>query len=179
MVTTSLSSGSSLRLAAPATAAGSAAIALAVYQVAVPGTPSASFDSVLDWVREGLFLIYLLASVAAVVIARRSGLAPAATAALLAIGYGLIATGVAIGMVLRDDPDWFFLLAGPGLLASSAAFVLWAWIGWRSRVLPAYDVLLCLVGGLTAIALAELGTSVLVGAHWLYVAARLRNVSGS
>ena len=179
MTTTSVTQQTNVRHALPATIAGLAAVALAIYQVAVPGSPDASYESVTDWLRESLTLVFLVASVVGAVFARRAGFAPAPTPLLMWFGYGLIATGVLIGMVLREDPDWFFLLAGPGLLASAGAFLVWAWWGWRRRILPAYDVLLCALGGVTALALAEFGTSVLIGAHWLYVAARIRGVGES
>jgi len=48
-------------------------VAPAIYQVATPGTPSATFDSPSDWLREALFLSYLLASIGSVRDAARRG----------------------------------------------------------------------------------------------------------
>jgi hypothetical protein len=151
--------------------AGATAAAMAIYQVARPGSEAATFDSVLDWLREGLFLTYLLGSILTMVFATRTGLATRAPALLVSAGYGLIAIGVLVGMALQKDPDWFFVLAGPGLLASTTGFVWFAVSGFRRRVLPGWAALLAGVGGATAIAMSELGTSILIGAFWLWVAA--------
>jgi hypothetical protein len=81
--------------------------------------------------------------------------------------------GVVSGLVLREDPDWFFLIGGPGNLLAGIGFVTLAVTGWRRDVLPAWASLLCAVGGLVAVLLSEFGTSVLIGAFWLYVATTL------
>jgi len=156
--------------------AGLAAVGTAVYQVATPGPPQASFETLADWLRELLFATYLAASVGAVVLARRHRLAPTPTAWLVGLGYGAILGGVLYAAVTRDDPDWFFLLAGPGNLAAIVGFVLWALRGRRERVLPLWAALLCGVGGTVAVLLAELGTPVLVGSFFLYLATRLHAV---
>jgi hypothetical protein len=160
---------------APVTAvlAGLAAIGTAVHQVATPGPPQATFDTLADWLRELLFVTYLAASVGTVVLARRHRLAPAAAAWLVGLGYGAILGGVLYAAVTRDDPDWFFVLAGPGNLAAILGFVLWAVWGSRHRVLPMWAVLLCGAGGTVAVLLAELGTPVLVGSFFLYLGTRL------
>jgi hypothetical protein len=151
--------------------AGTAAIAMAIYQVARPGTPSATYDGLLDWLRELIFLLYLLGSIAAMTRALRSGLATRWPAALVRGGYALIAIGVTAGMILQEDPDWFFVLGGPGQLAGIVGFVWFAVSGYRRRLLPPWAALLAGVGGVTAILMSELGTSVLIGAFWLWLAA--------
>lgn len=153
--------------------AGVAAIGMAIYQVATPGTPEATFDSVSDWVREALFLTFLVASIAALATAVGDW-AGSLPARLVQAGYGLIAIGAAIGMALREDPDWFFALAGPGLLLSTVGFLWLAIVAVRRRALPLWAGLLLGVGGAVAIVMAELGTSVLIGAFWLYAAPRNR-----
>ena len=159
--------------------AGVLAIALAVYQVATPGGPAATYESLLDWLREGLFTAYLLVSVLAVRSAVGRGLAPAGAGWSIGIGYAAIAVGVVYGMVTRDDPDWFFVLAGPGNLAAAGGFVGWAVWGLRRRALPLWAACMGAVGGVVAVLGAELGTSVVVAGFWFYVAARLRGgVSG-
>lgn len=154
------------------TGAGLTAIAVAIYQVATPGTPQASYDCAADWLREALFAGYLLLAVATVLLAHRAGLAPRAAALLVSLGYGAIAVGVAVGMALQDDPDWFMVLGGPGNLLAIAGFVTWAVWGRRRKVLPWSAALLCGVGGSVAILFSELGTSVLVGAFFLWLAFR-------
>jgi hypothetical protein len=158
---------------APAVA-GIAAIAMAVYQVATPGTPHATFDSFSDWLRESLFLTYLLASIAGLAMTRRDGITAKIPTWMVQAGYGLIAVGAAAGMILRDDPDWFFVLAGPGLLLSTIGFIWLAINALRRRTLPLWAAALAGFGGAVAILMAELGTSVLIGAFWLYVASHGR-----
>ena len=151
--------------------AGVAGIGMAIYQVATPGPPGSDFDSCDDFVlRDGLFLVYLLASIAAVTGAWRAGLATRVSARLVAVGYGLISVGVVASIALREDPDWFFALGGPGILLSAAGFVILAVSGVRRSRLPVWAALLAGVGGLVAIVMAELGTTVLVASFWLYVA---------
>lgn len=169
--------GAPSALSTPATllpaVAGVAAVGMAIYQVATPGTPEANFDTVADWVREVLFLTYLLASIAALGAAVPDW-AAALPARLVQGGYALIAVGAAIGMALREDPDWFFALAGPGLLLSTIGFVWLAVSAVRRRALPLWAGVLLGVGGAVAIVMSELGTSVLIGAFWLYAAQRAR-----
>ena len=89
------------------------------------------------------------------------------------MGYGAVVAGVVFGLVLREDPEWFFLLGGPGNVLAGIGFVTLAVAGWRRDVLPAWAPLLCAVGGLVAVLLSEYGTSILIGAFWLYIAATL------
>lgn len=160
-----------------ATTAGVAAFATAVYQVATPGPPQATFESLADWLRELLFVTYLAASIATVALARRRQLAPRATLWLVGSGYGAILGGVLYAALTRDDPDWFFVLAGPGNLAAIAGFVVWAVWGRRTGVQPPWAAVLCGVGGTVAVLLAEVGTSVLIGGFLLHLATRLRSGS--
>lgn len=150
------------------------AIALAVLVVTVVPPPEqdteALYTSAWQVVRDVGLLAYLLATIAAVELARRRSTVGAVAARLVQGGYGLIAIGVIAGFVLQDDPDWFFVLAGPGLLASAAGFVTWAVQARRRRLLPLWAALLLGIGGVTAIAGAELGTGVLIGSFWLYQA---------
>lgn len=153
--------------------AGVSAVLMAVYQVASPGSPTANYASVSDFAREGLTLSYLLLTCAAVWTALRAGIVRRVGALLVIVGYALIAVGVAIGLILRSDPDWFFLLGGPGNLSAGIGFVVMAVTIWRARTLPRWAAVLCGVGGFFAILLAELGTTVLIGAFWLFLATRL------
>lgn len=158
-------------LARAAAIAGVAGIGMAIYQVATPGPAGSDFDSWDDFVlRDGLFLVYLVSSIAAVTGAWRAGLATRISARLVALGYGLISMGVLASIALREDPDWFFALGGPGILMSAAGFVVLAVSGIRRATLPVWAALLAGVGGLVAIIMAELGTTVLVASFWLYVA---------
>jgi hypothetical protein len=152
--------------------AGVLAVGMAVHHVATPGPPGATFGSLSDWLRDGLFLGLLCSAVAAAWSVRPDGLVPRASLRLLTVAYGMLALGVSAGLVLQDDPSWFMFLGGPGILLSAAAYVWWAAWGRRRGVLPGWAALLCGVGGLVVIVAAEFGTSVLLGGFWLYLAFR-------
>ena len=107
----------------------------------------------------------------AVLASWRAGVAPRLAASCISIGYGLLGMGVLAGLLLQEDPDWFFLLGGPGNLLGLISFGVFAVVGWRRSALPLWAAVLCGVGGLVAIVLAEFGTSVLIGSFWLYMAA--------
>ena len=73
---------------------------------------------------------------------------------------------------MPSGPEWFFVLAGPGILASVVGFVWWAVTAGRRGQFPRWLAVLLAVGGLTAIVGAELGTTVLIGAFWLALSGR-------
>jgi hypothetical protein len=154
----------------PLIAAGVAAIGMALYQVLTPGEPTASYDSALDFLREGLFLLYLVASIAAMFLARRQGLLPGIGAWLVGVGYGLLTIGAGAGLVMLKDPDWFGVLGIPGNLLAMAGFVTAAIMAWRARSVPGWATLLLAVGGFFAVLAAEFGTGVLIGCFWLWAA---------
>jgi hypothetical protein len=150
--------------------AGITALLMAVYQVATPSGPAATYDTLLDWSREVLFLSFLVLSILATIRAARRATAPRATAVLVAVGYGAVAAGVTAGMVMREDPEWFFLLGGPGNLLAMAGFVTWAVWAWRRKTFPALVAVLCGLGGVVAVLGSEFGSSVLIAGFWFYVA---------
>ncbi len=164
------------RLRTWAMIAGASAILLAIYHVATPGSPGgAVYESLSDYFREIGFLTYLVATVVAVVAASRAGLSNRTAAGLIATGYSLIAVGVAIGLILREELDWFFLLAGPGLLLSAVGFLVFALGIWRRSSLPRWTAVLAGIGGLVAIIMTEFGSGVLIGSFWLFVASYSRS----
>jgi hypothetical protein len=150
--------------------AGLVAIAGAVSQVVTPGSPQFSLDSLGDWMRELGFLAYLVATCLAVAAARRAGLAPRVPSILVLLGYGLLAAGVLAGLVLREDPEWFFVVGGPGNLLAAIGFVWWAIAGWRSQAIPGWASLLLGVGGFFAVLFSEFGTGLLIGSFWVWLA---------
>jgi hypothetical protein len=158
-----------------ALALGILAIVNAIVVVGVAPPPDNAdelYERAGDYVRDALFLAFLVGTIIAVDVAVRRSVAPRAAGRLIQVGYTLIAVGVAIGLALRDDPDWFFLLAGPGILASIIGFVWWAIAAWRRRRFPVWLAALLGVGGLTTILGAEAGTSVLIGSFWIAVSLR-------
>lgn len=156
----------------PAAVAGVCAVGLAIYHVATPGLPGgAVYVSFADYFREVGFLLFLVATIAAVVGMPAAGITNRLGTRLVAGGYSLIAAGVAIGLVVRQELDWFFVLAGPGLLLSTVGFIVLAVGIWRRSSLPRWAAVLAGVGGALAIIMTEFGTGVLIGAFWLFVAA--------
>lgn len=152
------------------------AIALAVVVVTVvPPSEQDSdklYTSAWQYVRDIALLVYLIVTIVAVEIARHRSAITTRPARFVQAGYALIAVGVIAGLALRDDPDWFFVLAGPGLLASAIGFVWWAAQARRRRILPTWAAVLLAVGGVTAIVGTEAGTGVLIGSFWLYAGFR-------
>lgn len=105
--------------------------------------------------REIGFLTFLLTTAVVTEIARRRRLAPARAGMLVPIASILIAIGVAAGLVVREELDWFFVVAGPGLVLSAIGYVTWAvWAG-RAQLFPVWAAVLLGVGGLTAIVMSE------------------------
>jgi hypothetical protein len=149
-----------------------AALTLAIYLVAVtpPAAGRQTFDTVQEFAREGLMLVWLAASIAAVRSAHSARLAPKVASWMISAGYGLIFVGVAIGVALREDPDWFLAFGAPGQLLSMAGFVIWATQAKQHETFGLPLVLLCAVGGLTAILGAEVGLTVLIAAFWFGLA---------
>ncbi len=158
------------RLTVAAITAASGAIGMALYQVLTPGPPEASYDSVTDLLREGLFLLYVIGSSLAMLAGRRRGLFAGRGPALVAVGYSMLAVGVIAGLVMQADPEWFAILGIPGNLLAGIGFVMTAVAGRRARRLPIWAALLLGVGGFVAILMAELGLTVLIGCFWLWVA---------
>lgn len=158
-------------LSASAAVVGVLAIAGAIYQVSTDGPPEFALDTWGDWFRELGFLSYLLASVVAVTGARRMGLLTSTPSWLIRIGYSLVAAGVLAGVVMGEDPDWFFVVGGPGNLLAIIGFIWWGIVAIRGRRMPLWACLLCGFGGTTAVLFGEFGTGVLIGSFWLWVAA--------
>jgi hypothetical protein len=152
--------------------AGAFAIGLAVLMVTVDGPPEFRLETATDWMRELGFLGYLAATVVSVAAVRRRGVIPKIPSVLIQVGYGLLVIGVTAGLVLREDPDWFFVLGGPGNLMAGVGFVWWAIWAATTRTLPVWLAVLGGVGGFVAVLGSEFGTGVLIGSFWLALAAR-------
>lgn len=156
--------------------AGVMAVVLAFYLIAVepPSSGQQHFDSLSEFGREGITMLWLASSIGAVWAARRAGIASDPALRMIAVGYGLILAGVVIGVGLRRDFWWFLLLAAPGQLLSMAGFVTWAVWARRHSIFGRPTALLCAVGGLVAILGAEFGLTVLIGGFWFGLVPALR-----
>lgn len=152
--------------------AGTSAIALAVVLVTVEGPPEFRLETASDWLRELGLLLYLAASIVAVAAVRGREQIARAPSVLIQIGYGLLVIGVSAGVILADDPDWFFVLGGPGNLMAGVGFVWWAVWASVTRTLPVWLAILGGVGGFVAVLGSEFGTGVLIGSFWLVMAAQ-------
>jgi hypothetical protein len=174
METTDARSRPSSLQAAAVIGAGLSAIAMALTQVLTPGPPTADYESASGVAREALTLVLLLFSIAAVLVSRRLGDLPGRGPLFVAVGYGLLVVGVAAGLALREDPEWFAVLGLPGNLLASIGFIVAALAGWRARRIPGWAALLLGVGGFVAILGSEFGTTVLIGCYWLWYARWMR-----
>ena len=119
------------------------------------------------------FLVTLVATTLALAATSAAGVAPRRPAVLAIVGYGAIAVGVFIGILLGEDPDWFFLIGGPGNLLAAIGMV---WIGIHvivSQVWPRWTGVLFVLAGLFSVLFAELGTSLLAVVLWSVVGWRL------
>ena len=152
--------------------AGAFAIALAVLMVMVEGPPEFRLETATDWMRELGFVGYLVASVVSVGAVRRLRHIPRVPAVLIQVGYGLLVIGVTAGLVLGEDPDWFFVLGGPGNLMAGVGFVWWGIWASVTRTLPVWLAVLGGVGGFVAVLGSEFGTGVLIGSFWIAMAVR-------
>jgi hypothetical protein len=156
-----------------------ASIVGAIYQLLTSGPPGASYETVDDYVRELAFLTYLVGTIVAIRAARTVGIITRNPSWLIVIGYGLITVGVTIGLALRDDPDWFFLLGGPGNLLAAIGFVAWGVIAGRTKVFSWWLAGLCIVGSIIAVLFAEFGTGLVIAAFWIVIAVRTRAIGSS
>lgn len=161
------------QLVIAARVAGVTAIGAAIYQVATPGPPAgAVYETVAGYAREIIFLVYLTASILALLAIQRAHIAGRLGPRLVVAGYSLIAIGVGVGLIVREELEWFFVLGGPGLLLSTIGFLTLAVGIWRRALLPRWAAVLAGVGGAFAILMSEFGTSVLIGSFWLFMATR-------
>lgn len=155
-------------------AAAATAGALAVLLVMRNRPPEPDFDDPMQYVQDGMFVTYLVAAAAALVLAARAGLVARTAARLVAVGYGMLVVGVLAGMALQEDPEWFAVLGGPGNLIAGIGFVVLAVAAVRRRTLPVPLAVLGGVGGLFAVLFSELGSGVLVAAFFAGLARATR-----
>ncbi|MCX6397945.1 MAG: hypothetical protein NTV23_15765 [Propionibacteriales bacterium] len=152
--------------------AGGCALALAIYHAISTSAPSADYASLGGNLREIAFFAYLVGSVVAIWMVRRAQLTTPLAARLIGGGYALVAFGVAAGFVLRDDPDWFIIVGGPGNLLALVGWIALGVSGARRGLLPRWTAVLGAIGGVFAVLFAEFGSQVLIASFWLFLATR-------
>ena len=143
----------------------------AAYLVLVPvhlthGTFDGSLETTADYVNDIAFLSALLLTVPALlVLGAARGLPRRATVAI-AVGQGLVAVGVAAGLMAGESPSWFAAVGLPGNLI---AFAAWIVVARRAteypmpvRILMAVSVPFGLLGG-------EIGLTIVPAALWLFL----------
>lgn len=155
---------------AGAWAASATAAALALVLVLREGPSKPDFSDPLQYVQDGLFLAYLVTASIALVLAARAGLVARTAARLVALGYGLLVIGVAAGMVLREDPEWFAFIGGPGNLLAGIGFVVLAVAAARRRTLRVPLAVFGGVAGFFAVLFSEFGSGVLVAVFFACLA---------
>lgn len=151
-------------------AASATAAALALVLVLRDGPSKPDFSDPLQYVQDGLFLAYLVAASLALVLAARAGLVARTAARLIALGYGLLVIGVSAGMALREDPEWFAAIGGPGNLLAGIGFVVLTVAAVRRRTMPVPLAVFGGIAGFFAVLFSELGSGVLVAVFFACLA---------
>lgn len=148
------------------------AIGLAVYGALSTAPPTADYETLSGNAREVAFLIYTVGSIGAIAATQRAGVASTWSARLIGAGYALVAFGVAAGLVLREDPDWFLVVGIPGNLLAMVGWVMFGVTAARTQRLPRWAATLAAIGGVIAVLFADFGSGVLIGCFWLSLARR-------
>lgn len=144
--------------------------ALALMLVLRDGPSKPDFSEPLQYVQDSLFLAYLVAAGAALLLAAGAGLVARTAARLVAVGYGLLVIGVAAGMALREDPEWFAVIGGPGNLLAGIGFIVLAVAAVRRGTLPVPLAVFGGIAGFFAILFSELGSGLLVAIFFALLA---------
>jgi hypothetical protein len=92
------------------------------------------YDKPIEYVNDGFFALALLGiALTVLLVARLTGRA-VWIARAVAVGDVLLIIGVLIGMISGEDPEWFFVLAGPALLLNLFGLILLAWKWWSTFI---------------------------------------------
>lgn len=157
-------------LGTAATVGGLAFVGLAVSNLANPPFDG-TFDSTPEYVHEALGLTTAL-MIAGLFALRRLQGAPRGAVGMAAAGHLLIVLGIAIGLALGEDPEWFFAVAGPGLLLWLIGTVRLGVHTWRAGVLPRWTAVALALTIPVGMMLGEIGGSVVPGVLWVYLGLR-------
>lgn len=163
-------------IAACAIAAGLSGLALAVIQL-TSGPFDGNYERTADYLNDFALVGLLAFAIGGELGLRRSqGSAPWAIRTAIA-GQCLLIIGISIGIALGDDPDWFFVIGGPGqLLWLTGTIGLGVQI-WRTGVYPRWTAAGIALSVPFGIIGSEIGLTAVVGVTWLFLGFRMLRAS--
>ena len=127
----------------------------------------------VDPANDSAFLAVLVVTIVSFHAVRRVAGGSAWPAWLATGGISLIAAGVVVGLVQGSDVEWFFALAGPGLLAWLAASITLAIRAWRTRTLPRWCLPIFALQVPVVVIAANAGGALVGAVMWMAVAHRI------
>lgn len=136
------------------------------------GTFDDQLTSTVDYVNDASFTAALLGcAIAALGLARRAGLGPKMTLAVVG-GPSLVAVGVGVGLALGHSPSWFMLAGGPGNIAWLVGLIGLSRTLRRSdaRELPGWVVRTLPLTPIAGVLFGEFGGTLLPALLWAMVA---------
>ena len=143
--------------------------------VAVEGPSGGTYETTTAYVTDVAFMTALVATALALVALNGAIGAPTHAIRAAMAGQVLLSLGVLAGVALGEDPGWFGAIAGPAILLTLYGTVRIGVHAFRNRALPrAAAILLALTVPLAIAPGGEAGGGVIIGALWLWLAARPR-----
>ncbi|MCW2922458.1 MAG: hypothetical protein JWL76_2332 [Thermoleophilia bacterium] len=127
----------------------------------------------VDPLNDGTFLALLALTVVSFHAVRRMVGGSAWPAWLATVGISLLIVGVVVGLVQGTDPEWFFALAGPGLLSWLVASIALAIRAWRTRTLPRWCMPIFALQVSFVVMASNAGGALVAAIMWAAVAHRI------
>lgn len=110
---------------------------------------------------------------------QRQQVSPAIAGSAIAAGVSalLLIVGISIGIALADDPDWFFVIGGPGQLLWLIGTIGLGVQIWKARVFPRWTAIGSGLSVPFGIIGSEVGLTAVVGVTWLVLGFKLLELS--
>ena len=141
--------------------------------VAVEGPSGGTYETATAYVTDAAFATGLVLLAVALTMLGRAVAAPRHAVRAAAAGQLLLSLGVLAGVALGEDPAWFGAVAGPAILLTLYGTVRTGVHAFKARALPRpAAVLLALTVPVAIVPGGEAGGTMIIGALWLWLAAR-------